>query len=55
MSAAETPVVTEAPGAAAGVDLLDWLTTTDHKRIGVALHHVAAFGFFDRRRACWRW
>ena len=34
--------------------LIGWLTTTDHKRIGI-LYISSAFVLFLRRRRCWRW
>ena len=46
----DTPLSRPLPGLGIGVsheraDLLTWLTTTDHKRIGV-LYGTAALGFF---------
>ena len=47
-TAAET-----AAGPAGRFDLLEWLTTTDHKRIGI-LYIGPSFGFVARRRAAGR-
>ena len=47
MTAIDRPIGTAGAGAVRGErgDLLTWLTTTDHKRIGI-LYLVTAFGFF---------
>src|SRR5829696_8162637 len=39
------PVAAAHAPAGAGLDLLGWLATTDHKRIGI-MYGIAALGFF---------